>query len=528
MTVIHRRLPGWRRAAVIVPAAALLAAAAAATPAAAQDAAVPVPAPSGLATTPAPAGGGDACGGTAPFGYIGNTGVTFSATSNGNPSVSYSAEFLVQPGDGSAPYDYTQTGYGGGVRQLLLPSADFTDGVTYTWRVRETASDGTASDWSADCHFIADHTPPAVPVVRSRVFPPSGSTTPAPPVRTRGAFTFKVSGPAAADTVRFEYALDRDLSVGGDTSVPVGPDGTATVKLTPTQWGTNWVNVRTVDRAGNVSWPVRYDFSVASATEQDHAGDLNGDARPDLLAIGADGKLYVLYGKGDGTLKKAVTYGGTGADWAPGTVVRNGDINYDGYQDLLRVNSTGYVTGYGNNGLGDFGQSSPRTGRWTRAGGSSWTVARQILHGAGNGDLLSVENGRLIRWEANFGGMTPTELATGLEHRTVVTPGDVTGDGVPDILFRDDDSGRLTLAAANEDGTLADPASWTAYGSGFTAAAYPRILSVGDADGDGVADLYAADKRGVLKFFAGLRGGGFAPARGAHGALDWTGVVSAD
>ncbi|MDF9814423.1 hypothetical protein [Streptomyces sp. SPB162] len=57
MTVIHRRLRGWRRAAAVVPAAALLAAAAAATPAAAQDA-VPVPAPSGLASTPAPDGRG--------------------------------------------------------------------------------------------------------------------------------------------------------------------------------------------------------------------------------------------------------------------------------------------------------------------------------------------------------------------------------------------------------------------------------------------------------------------------------------
>lgn len=527
MTVIHRSMRGLRRTAV-VPAVALLAAVLAATPAAAQAAAEPVPAPSGLATTPAPSGGADDCGTSAPYGYIGNTGITFWATSNGNSSVSYDTEFLIQPGDGSAPYDYKQSGYGGGRRQVGLPAADFTDGVTYTWHVRETGSNGAVSEWSADCHFIADHTPPATPVVKSKVFPQSGSTTPAPPVRTTGAFTFKVSGVGAADAVRFEYALNRDLSVTGNASVPVRPDGTASVKLTPTEWGTNVLNVQTVDRAGNVSGTVSYTFQVASATEQDRAGDLNGDGHPDLLAIGADGKLYVLYGKGDGTLKQAVTYADTGTDWAPGTVVRNGDINWDGYQDLLRVNANGYVTGYGNNGLGDFGQSSQRTGPWGRAGGTKWTVAKQILHGSGGGDLLSVENGQLLRWERNFGGMTPTVLATGLEHRTVITPGDVTGDGVADILFRDDVSGTLTLAAGNADGTIADPSAWTAAGKGFTADAYPRILSAGDANGDGVADLYAANKRGVLKFFAGLKGGGFAPAAGAHGALDWTTVVSAD
>ncbi|MDJ0340253.1 hypothetical protein QMK19_01010 [Streptomyces sp. H10-C2] len=99
--------------------------------------------------------------------------------------------------------------------------------------------------------------------------------------------------------------------------------------------------------------------------------------------------------------------------------------------------------------------------------------------------------------------------------------------GVADLLFRDDSAGTLTLAAGNADGTIAGPADWRAFGTGFTAAAYPRILSAGDANGDGVADLYAATGHGTLKFFAGRTGGGFAPAKAAHGALDWTTVVSA-
>jgi hypothetical protein len=67
----------------------------------------------------------------------------------------------------------------------------------------------------------------------------------------------------------------------------------------------------------------------------------------------------------------------------------------------------------------------------------------------------------------------------------------------------------------NADGTLAAPADWTTVGTGFTAARYPRILSTGDANGDGIADLYATTRQGALKFFAGLSGGGFAPAAGA-------------
>lgn len=541
MTVMHRGMRGLRRPGGVAAALLLAAAAFAASPgtAAAADGTAPAPAPGGLFTNPAPVGGAadDGCGATAPYGYIGNNGVTFTATSNGSASTWYDTEFLVEPGDGSAPYDYTQSGYGGGQRWLTLPNTDFTDGVTYTWRVRDVDSAGTASDWSADCHFISDRTPPAAAVVKSKVFGPVTATHPAPPVRTTGTFTFKVSGPGAEDTVRFEYALDRELGVGGgNASVPVGPDGTAKVRLTPTQWGTNWVNVQTVDRAGNVSGAVRYDFQVASATEQDRAGDVNGDGHPDLLAIGADGKLYVLYGKGDGTFKKAVTYADTGDTWAPGTVLLDGDVTYDGYQDLIRISGTGYISAYPNDGLGDFGRQGSSSGPWTRADGGNWADARQILHGTSgstgaigrNVDILSVESGQLLRWASNFGGMKPVVLATGLDGSTVITPGDVTGDGIPDILIRDDHAGTLTLAAGNADGTIAAPADRVAYGTGFTAAAYPRILSVGDANGDGVPDLYAATKHGALKFFAGLTGGGFAPAVGAHGALDWTTVISAD
>ncbi|WP_225850148.1 VCBS repeat-containing protein [Streptomyces sp. HPF1205] len=532
---------GFRRAAVGAAATLLLGGAFAAVPAAAEAADGLTPAPSGLSISPAPVGGADSegCGASRPYGYvgrIGGEGITFSATSNGNPSVWYDTEFAVQPGDGSAPYDVTASGYGGGTRQLVLPAADFADGVTYTWRARDVDRSGTASDWSGDCHFVVDLTPPAAPVITSKVFPPDGSTAPAPPVRTTGTFTFKVSGPGSQDTVRFEYALDSDLAVDGNASVPVGPDGTAKVKLTPTQWGTNVLDVQSVDRAGNVSGAVQYTFSVAPAAKPDKAGDLNGDGKADLLATGTDGKLYVLYGKGDGTFKKAVTYADTGDGWDRGSVLRDGDLTYDGYQDMLRISGTGYVTGVPNNGLGDFGTRGSTTGPWERADGTNWTAAKQILHGTSGSegtstrfqDILTVENGQLLRWAGRFGGMTSTVLASGLDRSTVITPGDMTGDGIPDILIRDDDSGTLTLAAGNADGTLAAPAERTAVGKGFTAARYPRILSSGDANGDGIADLYAATRHGGLKFFAGLPGGGFAPPVGAHGGLDWTTVVAAD
>ena len=46
-------------------------------------------------------------------------------------------------------------------------------------------------------------------------------------------------------------------------------------------------------------------------------------------------------------------------------------------------------------------------------------------------------------------------------------------------------------------------------GTGFTAATYPLMTSIGDANGDGIPDLYATTASGGLVFIPGVTGGGF-------------------
>jgi hypothetical protein len=388
---------------------------------------------------------------------------------------------------------------------------------------------GAVSDWSAPCHFVTDHTPPAAPQVSSTDFPALGSGLPAPVARTTGTVHVAVSGAGSSDVVAVRYRLGDVIPVSGGTSVPVGPDGTASITITPTTWGLNTLYVQTQDRAGNLSGQVTYQFFVASATTVDARGDLNGDGTADLIATGTDGTLRTLLGKGDGTLAPAATYPDSPADFSTGLIAQNGDLDNDGYQDLLRITSTGVMERVSNNGLGDFRKVG--LSFW-RSDGSTWSAATQLvlpgpLDGSANGDILTVENGHLLLWPRTSIGITgtSTDLGGGYEHTTVLAPGDLTHDGIPDLLMRDDVTGRLWVAPGTGTGTLAPTEQWISAGKGFTAADFPLLTVVGDANGDGQADLYGVTSDGVLDFVPGTNSGHFGPAVEVSGTgLDWSAV----
>ena len=279
-----------------------------------------LPVPTSATTFPAPLSGaaGDPCGLQQPYGYIGADDITFKAVLNGPAGEPLNAEFYIVPGDGSAPLDYTAPGASGLTALVVVPRTSFTDGVTYTWRVRETDGTGDFSGWTADCHFISDQTAPPAPTVSSAVFNPAN----VPVARTPGTFTFSISGPDAADAVGFTYALDTQLSAGGqfpgygNPFVPVGSDGTATTPtLIPTEPGPNFITVQTVDHAGNVSQPTQYDFDLGYPPP-DSRSDLNGDGTPDLVAASSNGHLYVYANDGSGQTFTRATYPDSQTGWA--------------------------------------------------------------------------------------------------------------------------------------------------------------------------------------------------------------------
>jgi hypothetical protein len=243
-----------------------------------------LPTPTNFGTSPAPMGGSphDPCGFHQPYGYIGLDDVTFSATLSAPAGVAAFAEFLIVPGDGSAPLNFSVAAVSGEPARLVVPRTDFTDGVTYAWQVRATDGNGDVSALTRACHFISDQTIPPQPTVSSATF----NSTATPVAGTAGTFTFSVSGPDVSAVTGFDYALNNPATGAASGFVPIGPDGTATTAaIRPTVPSVNTITVDTVDHAGNISQPVTYFFDLGTPAPAADK-DMNGDGVPDLLTVG--------------------------------------------------------------------------------------------------------------------------------------------------------------------------------------------------------------------------------------------------
>jgi RHS repeat-associated protein len=179
-------------------------------------------------------------------------------------------------------------------------------------------------------------------------------------------------------------------------------------------------------------------------------GDFTGDGKPDLIGIGTDGSLWLYPGNGAGGFSAGGTLIGSG--WGTfKSVIAPGDFTGDGKPDLIGIGTDGSLWLYPGNGAGGFS-----------AGGT--TI------GAG--------------WAA---------------FTSVVTPGDFTGDGKPDLLAIATD-GSLHVYAGNGTGGFA-AVTGGAISTGW--AGFQSVLGAGDFTGDGHPDLLAIATDGTLHLYAG-------------------------
>jgi hypothetical protein len=206
------------------------------------------------------------------------------------------------------------------------------------------------------------------------------------------------------------------------------------------------------------------------------AGDVNGDGQDDLLVASytCDGGLstswfpgcvHLFLGPVDSDRGPAdaiaTLQGPSDIAWAGYTMGAAGDVNGDGFGDLL-------IGGPGNHK----GQDDPQ---------AAW-----LLHGPIEASL-SLDEADLILLPA-LDGDASGHVATG---------GDIDGDGMPDLAVgapQDDqldrEAGAVYLLSATLEGTvsLAD-ASVTILSDSRTGHAGDAVSFLGDVDGDGVEDL---------------------------------------
>ncbi|WP_344793670.1 GH25 family lysozyme [Frondihabitans peucedani] len=191
--------------------------------------------------------------------------------------------------------------------------------------------------------------------------------------------------------------------------------------------------------------------NVKSLTALVAPGDLNGDGVPDLLDRRSNGASYFYAGKKAGGFlaPKAAATGMNTMNLLTGV----GDFNGDGKADLLTRDTKGVLWLYVGNGAGQF------SGRVQI--GSGQASVKQIVgvdsFGSGHAKgIVTNDSSGTVRFyprtATGFG--TSTVIGTGWTvYNTLVSPGDLTGDGVSDLLVRRS-SGEMSLYAGTGAGKL--------------------------------------------------------------------------
>ena len=252
---------------------------------------------------------------------------------------------------------------------------------------------------------------------------------------------------------------------------------------------TNTVTVLLGNGSGGFTADTGSPFAAGNSPRALVVGDFNGDGKADLaIADFANASVTVLLGNGAGAFSAA-----TGSPFAVGNnpfSITISDFNNDGIADLAVANqSDNTVTVLLGSGTGTF---SP-AGNAITVGNHPNAVLAADFNGDGNADFAVAnyqDNTVSIFLGAGNGTFTS---ASGSPFAVVTGPyslamGDFNGDGVIDIAVADGISGDLTVLLGSGNGNFTEET-----GSPFNAGTSPLSIGVADFNGDGRADLAAAN-----------------------------------
>jgi len=237
-----------------------------------------------------------------------------------------------------------------------------------------------------------------------------------------------------------------------------------------------------------------------TTVRRDYVGD---DGYPDLYARNTDGSLLVYQGNAYGRVS-AKANGGT---WpTTSTLVPFGDLQGDGTNDTLVTDNDGFLYRYSP----ERGKAVTPDASHTKIG-SGWTAFDGLTYSGdltndGIPDLVARQTatGDLYLYAGTYtGGFTRTgRIGTSWKNLTIVGAGDLNGDKHADLVARTT-NGDLYRYYGTGKGTIS---SGTKIGSGWGGMA--DFVGIGDLTGDGKDDILGRTITGDLYRYAGNGTGG--------------------
>ncbi|MGW6560140.1 FG-GAP-like repeat-containing protein, partial [Streptomyces hydrogenans] len=370
-----------------------------------------------------------------------------------------------------------------------------------------------------------------------------------------------------------EYVWWTDYDTKEKSVKPAATGGSVSVPVKPMSNGPQYLYVRSEDAANNRSRVKAYLFIPSRSDKRDKLGDLNGDDLVDLVTLDpGSGTLWSYPSRGDGTFGAGEA--AKDESFASGTVSVGGSWDDDDYyEDLVSLQpaaddpSTYELWAYRGNGGGKLLTGDRDRQHLTIAVNNCYDPARIDCdnHWAKGAEIVSVPSlsdddglagggpdGKidekdfpdlLVKEGANLwlylgsrtGGLLdnfsgPIALGNAdWQDMTIMTPGDLNKDGLPEIWARDKVKGTIHQYTSKRTTTpgqgnvladltvYGDPAvRQTSIATGFKAADVPFLGTTGDFENDGFADLWSRDGSGRTYEYQGqapVNGQSFKAAR---------------
>jgi len=209
--------------------------------------------------------------------------------------------------------------------------------------------------------------------------------------------------------------------------------------------------------------------------------DFNGDGKTDILWRDNGGNVYMWFMNGV-TMSSSATVGNVSTIWS---VKGTGDLDGDGKGDLLWQDTSGNVAVWFMNG--STMTSSVGLGAVSL---STWTIL-----GDTTGDIFWRDtSGDLALWQVTGASVQSSSLGNVPSNWVVSGFGDFDGNGYPDLLFRDSDTGAVAIWFLNSIGQVQSTATVATVPTSTTWS----IVDTGDFNRDGMSDILWMDGTGNL------------------------------